>query len=73
MTTAGENKSIWFDAERLAKIERIIAAFDRQTGIRVSRSAVVMRAIDDLFLAVCPANTSIATSEDQTEPAAEVA
>lgn len=58
MTTPGENKSIWFDAERLVKIEQIIAAYEQQTGIRVSRSAVVMRAIDELFLAVCPVDTS---------------
>lgn len=54
MSNAGENKSIWFDAERLWKIEQIIAAFERQTGIRVSRSAAVSRAIDELFLSVCP-------------------
>jgi hypothetical protein len=58
MTNTGENKSIWFDADRLGKIEQIIAAYERQTGIRVSRSAVVMRAIDELFLAVCPLDTS---------------
>lgn len=53
MTTAGENKSIWFDADRLAKIEQIIATYERQTGLRISRSAVVSRAIDELFLSVC--------------------
>lgn len=66
MTTAGENKSIWFDADRLAKIEQIIAAYERQTGIRVSRSAVVMRAIDELFLSVCLSNTSKAVPEGQS-------
>jgi len=53
MTTTGENKSIWFDADRLSKIEQIIAHYEQQTGIRASRSAVVMRAIDELFLSVC--------------------
>lgn len=65
MTTPGENKSIWFDADRLAKIEKIIAVYERQTGIPVSRSAVVMRAIDELFLAVCPVDTSVDASEVQ--------
>lgn len=53
MTNAGENKSIWFDAERLDKIEQITAAYEMQTGMRASRSAIVMRAIDELFLSVC--------------------
>lgn len=64
--TPGENKSIWFDADRLAKIEQIIAAYERQTGLRVSRSAVVMRAIDELFLAVCPVDTSNNVPECQS-------
>lgn len=65
MTTPGENKSIWFDAERLDKIEQIIAAYERQTGLRISRSAVVMRAIDELFLVVCLSNTSNTVPENQ--------
>ena len=65
MTTAGENKSIWFDPERLTKIEQIIAAYERQTGLRISRSAVVSRAIDELFLLVCPVDTSPDMSERQ--------
>lgn len=67
MTTAGENKSIWFDADRLAKIEQIIATYAEQTGIRVSRSAVVSRAIDELFLSVC-----LSKKPNGAEPAASV-
>lgn len=61
MTTPGENKSIWFDAERLDKIEQIITAYEVQTGLRISRSAVVSRAIDELFLLVCPAKKTTDT------------
>jgi hypothetical protein len=71
MTTAGENKSIWFDPERLTKIEQIIAAYERQTGLRISRSAVVSRAIDELFLLVCPVDTS--NGMDGRQPTAEAA
>lgn len=66
MTTAGENKSIWFDADRLDKIERIIAYYEKQTGMRISRSQVVSRAIDELFLAVCLPQTSIDTPTRQS-------
>lgn len=52
MTNTGENKSIWFDAERLDKIEKIAAHYEQQTGLRVSRSAIVSRAIDELFLSI---------------------
>jgi len=66
MTTAGENKSIWFDAERLDKIEKIIAAYEQQTGLRISRSAVVSRGIDELFVLVCLSKTSNTIPENQT-------
>ena len=65
MTTNGENKSIWFDAERLGKIEKIIAHYEQQTGLRISRSAVVSRAIDELFLSVCLPKMTITTDERQ--------
>lgn len=65
MTNTGENKSIWFDAERLAKIEQITAHYERETGLRISRSAVVSRAIDELFLSVCLPEKTIRTPERQ--------
>lgn len=68
MTNTGENKSIWFDAERLDKIEQITAAYERQTGMRASRSAIVMRAIDELFLSVClPKKTNAPTEIQPTD------
>lgn len=68
MINPGENKSIYFDNDRLLKLDRIAAMLQRQSGIRVSRSAVVMRAIDDLFLAVCPLEKTSDSRENVSEP-----
>lgn len=53
MTSVGENKSIWFDEQTLARLDRIIVEYKRRTGVQPSRSAVVCRAIDALFLSEC--------------------
>lgn len=63
--TTGENKSIWFDAERLEKIEKITALYEVQTGLRVSRSAIVSRAIDELFLSLCLQKKSIVSDDEK--------
>ena len=65
MTTSGENRSIYFDGDRLEKIKKIIAVYEQKTGITPTRSQIVNRAIDALFLIECPSDTtdSIAKSE----------
>lgn len=64
-SSAGENKSIWFDSERLEKLDRITQAMRKQSGIKISISAVVGRAIDDLFLTICPSNMADDVQESQ--------
>lgn len=54
MTIPGKNKSIWFDNDRLIKLDKIVESLQQRTGLRISDSAVVMRAIDVLFLSECP-------------------
>lgn len=64
-TSAGENKSIWFDSERLEKLDQIAQVMRKQSGVKISISAVVGRAIDDLFLTICPPNMSDNISESR--------
>jgi hypothetical protein len=64
-SSAGENKSIWFDSERLEKLDLIVQAMRKQSGVKISLSAVVGRAIDDLFLVICPSNMSDDVSSSQ--------
>lgn len=63
MTQPGENRSIYFDGNTLEKIERIIAVYERKTGIRPTRSQIVNRAIDLLFLSECPSDQTDEVSE----------
>lgn len=64
-SAAGENKSIWFDSERLEKLDKIAQAMRKQSGIKISISAIVGRAIDDLFLTICPPNMTNDVPESQ--------
>ena len=66
MTLSGENRSIYFDGDRLAKIERIIALYEQKTGIKPTRSQIVNRAIDLLFSSECPSDrTDLVSKEEQ--------
>lgn len=64
-SSAGENKSIWFDSERLEKLDKIVQVMRKQSGVKISLSAVVGRAIDDLFLIICPSNMTNDVPESQ--------
>jgi hypothetical protein len=66
MTNVGENKSIWFDEQTLARLDQIVAEYKRRTGVQPSRSAVVCRAVDALFLAECLTDKTIDVAERQT-------
>ena len=65
MTIPGKNKSIWFDNDRLVKLDKIVASMQDRTGLRISDSAVIMRAIDVLFLSECPTDKPNVVSVDQ--------
>jgi hypothetical protein len=65
MTLPGENRSIYFDGDRLAKIERIIALYEQKTGIKPTRSQIVNRAIDFLFSSECPSDRTDAIAKDE--------
>lgn len=54
MTDSLKNVTIYLNDERLARIEAIVAELTQRTGFKISRSAAIGRAIDDLFLSVCP-------------------
>lgn len=56
MTTPDGNRSIYFDGDRLDKIEKIIDVYEQRTGVRLNRSQIVNRAVDALFLIECPSD-----------------
>lgn len=65
MTVSGENRSIYFDGDRLEKIEKIIDVYKERTGVRLTRSQIVNRAIDALFLIECPSDRTDSIAESQ--------
>lgn len=67
MTTDSlKNVTIYLNDERLARVEAIVQELSQRAGIKISRSAVIGRAIDDLFLAVCPIDLMNDRSIEQT-------
>lgn len=71
MTNMGENKSVWFDEQTLARLDQIVAEYKRRTGVQPSRSAVVCRAVDALFLSERLIDKTNTISDDQ--PTIEIA
>lgn len=65
MTTSGENRSIYFDGDRLGKIEKIIDVYEQRTGVRLTRSQIVNRAVDALFLIECPSDRTDSVTKEQ--------
>lgn len=65
MTVSGENRSIYFDGDRLSKVEKIIDVYEQRTGVRLTRSQIINRAVDALFLIECPSDRTdnVAASE----------
>lgn len=68
MTDSLKNVTIYLNDERLARIDAIVQELSQRAGVKISRSAAVGRAIDDLFLAVCPTDF---TNAHQTKQPAE--
>ena len=52
MTTTNQ-KTIYLPDEQIEKLNAIQQTLSTNVGIRLSVSAVISRAIDDLFLSVC--------------------
>lgn len=69
MTDSLKNVTIYLNDERLARIDAIVTELTQRAGIKISRSAAIGRAIDDLFLTVCPTNLTNDQSNRQPEPA----
>lgn len=69
MTDPLKNVTIYLNDERLARIDAIVSELTQRAGIKISRSAAIGRAIDDLFLLVCPNSLTIDQSIGQPEPA----
>jgi len=65
MTLPGENRSIYFDGDRLAKIEKIIDVYEQRTGVRLTRSQIVNRAVDAIFLIECPSDRTDLIAKDE--------
>lgn len=56
--------TIWINRARIRKLDRIIEILGARTlSIKPSRSEVAGRAIDDLFLLVCPSERTDDTEE----------
>ena len=71
MTDSLKNVTIYLTDERLARIDVIVAELTQRAGVKISRSAAIGRAIDDLFLAVCPVDlTNTQSTEQPTDIAA---
>lgn len=67
MTTVGQNQhSVYLSDDRVGKIEAIRRELSRRAGVELSKSAVIGRAIDDLFLSVCNIKDPVVASETQT-------
>lgn len=65
MSDALKNVTIYLTDDRLARIDAIVAELSQRAGVKVSRSAAIGRAIDDLFLAVCPIDLTPGTPARQ--------
>lgn len=65
MTDSLKNVTIYLNDERLARIDAIVQELSQRAGVKISRSAAVGRAIDDLFLTVCPTHFTNAQSTEQ--------
>lgn len=65
MSDALKNVTIYLNDERLLQIDAIVAELSKRAGVKVSRSAAIGRAIDDLFLAVCPMDMTPGTPARQ--------
>lgn len=67
MTESLNNVTIYLTDERLARADAIVQELTRRAGVKISRSAAVGRAIDDLFLALCLTDTpdAVAVTDDQ--------
>lgn len=66
MTDSLKNVTIYLTDERLARIDAIVQELSQRAGVKISRSAAIGRAIDDLFLTVCPSNMTNDQSISQT-------
>ena len=70
MTDSLKNVTIYLNDERLARIDAIVTELSQRAGVKISRSAAVGRAIDDLFLTVCPIDLTNDKSIEQPASAA---
>lgn len=59
MTDSLKNVTIYLNDERLERIDAIVQELSQRAGVKISRSAAIGRAIDDLFLTVCPINMTV--------------
>lgn len=53
MTDSLNNVTIYLTDERLSRADAIVRELSQRAGVKISRSAAIGRAIDDLFLALC--------------------
>lgn len=69
MTDSLKNVTIYLNDDRLERIDAIVAELTKRAGVKISRSAAIGRAIDDLFLTVCPIDF---TNNQSTKQPADV-
>lgn len=67
MTESLNNVTIYLNDERLKRADAITQELTRRAGLKISRSAAIGRAIDDLFLAICPIDMTNGESIEQSD------
>lgn len=53
MTDSLNNVTIYLTDERLARADAVVRELSQRAGVKISRSAAIGRAIDELFLTLC--------------------
>ena len=56
--TDTQNISIYLSEQQFKRLDLIVKELTNRSGVKISRSAAVGRAIDSLFLTICPTDTT---------------
>lgn len=65
MTEEAKFTTVALSADDAAKADKIAAVLGKQIQVKLTRSQVVRRALDDLFLRVCPSEMTDGITENK--------